>query len=529
MLIFFCFSKKIPNIKFYVNSESLQLKEFSLDAQCPYGARYRRKIETVSGKMVLASEISGLILRVIFCASIILIFRHYLYSKDRTFKILFPVLLCFQLFILLIGNPGKFDIDLYNSFHVANTHDSSEWFSFIYHLFIKGIVQIIDSHYPIVIIQCTLFPLFMSYIALIYKRASNKYWPIVPVVIVATLPAVSFMNIFVTRDWYFMFFLQVCFFLSLSGMCIDRQVKSPLDHILIGSAFIIALHIRSDFFPQAVLFLLLVLSGVIKFKYKRALCFSVLAVSLIIIFITKQFHPSSPFHTRLLFSLAHPISSILITDFESEDKNRDINLISQAYDYDKLIKYHSENSSDHVNAGAVKGVPPSKRYPFYRFVAMFILNNFKTFITSRTRMMQHAYGLLDGTIGFPNGFGNCHSGECARRANVNHFITTARNKQIAKLGDEALLTFTVKYRHVFLNALWPFLVLLVALFSYKRTQFSAIFSLLILTRQCVLFFLVPAAYFKYIMPMYLGGCLCLLLFIFELSQKNEGRNAKNMC
>ena len=100
----------------------------------------------------------------------------------------------------------------------------------------------------------------------------------------------------------------------------DRRVESSLDHFLVCLAFFILLHLRRDFLPQAIVFTSLIFLNVIKFKHKLAL-----SSVIIIAFLTKlSYTDSGTSRTKLLISLSHPISSILITDFNSNNKTKDI-------------------------------------------------------------------------------------------------------------------------------------------------------------------------------------------------------------
>ena len=214
---FFCFSKKIPDMKLYVISTPLHIREDLSDTDCPYGATYAPEIKTVFNKNVFISQLSVFILRTFLCFGLVLIFHHYLYRKRKTLKVIFPILLSIQLFVLYLGNPGRFEIDFQNALYVANSHHTWDWLSLIYHIFVKGMIQMIDSHYPIVILQCILFALFMSYTALIYRAATNTYWPIALVVIISILPSILFMNIYISRDWYFMFLFRYAFSFLFPG------------------------------------------------------------------------------------------------------------------------------------------------------------------------------------------------------------------------------------------------------------------------------------------------------------------------
>ena len=517
---FFCFDKKTPETKIWVNSIFLPLKENVNDKKCPYGAEYTKEVDVVPphDRVVLMTEIMGLILRIIFGFGLIHLIRYYFYGQSRTFKLLFPFLLSIQFFILFLSNPGKLEIDFQKSLHIANSHLTWDWFSVPYSFFIKAIVQIIDSTYPLVLIQCTAFSLLMAFVASIYRKATSHYWPIILITVISFLPAISFFNTYISRDWYFMFFIQVCFFISFSKMAIDRKIVSTFDHILIGGAVVILYSIRREFLPQAIFFMFLIFFNIIRIKYKKSLCFLIVLISFSIHLAIKPFNHPKTFHEKILNSLSHPISSILTSGFNSHRKARDIERISEFYDYQKLIKFHTEYEIMHIHKGALKHFSTSEIYSFYGFSVIFFLKNFDTFISSRIKMMGHMY-LSRIVRGYPNDFYYCQSNDCKKMINVNHLVTITQHKGAAQIGRRIFDMATNKYRLLVFNALIVFLFLVGVLFFYRKAPFSALLSSLLLLRQGVLFLLAPAAYFKYIMPMYLGGCLCLILFVFELSRR----------
>lgn len=435
-------------------------------------------------------------------------------KHDLIQKFLFIIILSLW---SVISYPLFFNIDLTEALYSAKIYRFSDWFSYVYEIFVSSMTQMGLSLRSFSYAGSTLAFICFCYYQKVLKRVSRHYYWGYFVVLIAALPFVGLNINFFSRDLIAcLMSFSLALFIIHKGFTSNKSKLNTIDYIMLTVAIYIS-ELRREMILTTIAFILLYIC-ISNFNRKNL-------VKIIIYCLFLKFSGylvenslvkgnQKTKNIKVLVSLSHIIGSI-ITDqnYKSNDKSKDYEIINHYYKYDIIMKYHKDNDVEPTYKGAIRYKNSKDIDKIYSLTYKMILQNFKIFITSRLKMFLYTLGYEKKNIIMSDDF-NYH----LKRNEMNRETYNIHSIHKYSKNYKPLIWknhFLWKKPFWSFNTFFSLGIILLCLLSFKLFKYSALASLVICARLPALFLLSPASQMKYIFDVYLFGIAIIPVMILE--------------
>lgn len=519
--------KNVSNIEFIkFNGKSLKLKKLDVPQN---GCRFISSIQkfnkkTYSIQSVSSSIVAGFI--VLFFVYVFELVFVLIFKKNNIFvsrNAPYISYLAIQILYFIVLYPGLFNMDFSNAAYLVKSGHYNDWFSFLNPLYLGAMFKlgfnIGTIQIPLILYGCLL--VYYYYKLVLSLNISKGYTFFI--LIIFSLPPISMLNNFITRDVISLYLVLSALFILLNSKY--GNVKIKREALLFITVIILSGIIRRE--GLAFFYLMLLIYPAIK-SYSKKKLIKFISTGLIAFysfsFIGEFIAPSNNQvirNEKITFTLAHYIGSIITNDYVSEDKVRDKEIISEYYDYDILKNRHVHYDVLGLHFGARKWKGKKSIKKLVKFAVKLILDNPQLFFKSRLLMFSellfptsHLYTYVDDYE-----YNRLHNKIKHSNELLFHDLWVPlqiRDNSIVVMIRSYLLSKKFQYLY---STLLSLLILLLCLIFYKKLNTIALIAVPFLFKSFVMFILMQKAQFQYFSDIYVAGFILLPFIAWEFRQK----------
>lgn len=427
--------------------------------------------------------------------------------------------------------PVIFDVDFVDTYNHARKFYAGSWFTFLNELIVLAFVLIKESILFISIcFSFASFILFGAYQVLLDKLKVSAPWKLYSV-LVFCLPTVGFFTNLISRD------VIVCMIhLALAFGLIFRKLNSRTSALCFMDFFLFflavtAISLRREAILTGGLFVLFYVSSIGLPRKAKGILLAFFGILFLgDLGLKRIYTPGAGPAIKMAITASHYIGSI-ITDpnYESDDKDKDMEIINRYYKYDMIMKYHQEEVILPVYKGAyrenIHGKFPSD---LKNLILKLIWDNPWLFVKGRMLMTYHMLFGTDKTIGLPRDL-NTIGPDYFRTDYVLAGDFTSYKENLPALAEIGVQVQYNDFTKKLYSMLPSLIICLLLLIFYKRTPASAMGASILLARIPAFALLTAAGQFKYLFDVYAFGLLVVPLAIaeYKMAKNKEGQSNAN--
>jgi hypothetical protein len=424
-----------------------------------------------------------------------------------------------------ITYPTLLDFDITETLKGAGRLHFGTWFSYLNNLSVSILMKMRLTLGGISVLTSFIIWLGLNiYFKFINKLHQNKFNLFFCFLILLN-PLIAYSCHFLSRDLYSSLLLTSfgITFIYISIVYAKKEIKINYQLIIFYIIGILASELRREaIIPVLIIF-------IVFFKYNNFNKSNIMR-SIVILFSLKMLsfgllkivNPGEDKNTylKIKVSVSHIISSIIHSEYSSEDHSQDKKDISKFFDFDKMVNLHTEYQVTPFHRGAFINTDNYDLTGLLRLTFRLIKNNPYKFLQSRAKLFLSIVGIGKNSYLFGEHIYKLKkNNDFAHRFNISEFQSyiTPRSKlnfeYFNRLHPKHLMTIPVI--SIFFYTITPIIILFLIVLLFKKLKFSSVVSFAMLLKLPVLFLLAPANQFKYGLDLYLMGYLIIPLAIYE--------------
>ncbi len=465
-------------------------------------------------------------------------------EKDEYTKIYFQNFCIYfipMVIFLILTWPGVWRCDEFNLIDTICNMKLMYWQHWLTDVYYIFCLCIIGFPVSVVIIQILIISFIVAYIVTeVYNKISKKYaWLIY---IPLFFPTVISNNLYPLRLPLYSFLELLFLFIIIDYHISNKKVGSK--QVLIFS-FLIA--ILATWRSEAIFYIILgpTIISILLGKKLKVKVFSYIMTLTILLFTSITFiqRTSGYSASYSLSAISYQLGEILKTDFKSNSKEHDLEIINKVFPVDEylnsgntgggfIISYVLNNNCEHTDSNFKHNVFELKKVyvklVFYNFPE-YIKASTKSFLITSGFTRNYNSSVADSSAVFDEGYIYTTN---SLRENINnsyYFCVPINNN---------LRTWTIRFLecryvnnyyktnfwfNIFYNVV-PSILIVIFLFIkglLNRNKLMYLISCIVLIRPCLLFATAPAQFFMYYLPTYICGYVLGIIYLISKLQKRN--------
>jgi hypothetical protein len=442
-------------------------------------------------------------------------------QKHSPFFKLFVPSAVWSLLIVTLMAPGWFNEDVIYTWHMACSGDWSNWYSPVHPFLYTLLLQIIPSMF---FITCCNAVLASFALALVFNIAArlgvNRLILGIIFLLLLLSPPFLAMILMPIRDSVFasLFVIAVTF----STQLINPSYRAKTN---IGLFFLWGLLsvYRMDALPVALIAIAILVGFSIKYGNYKNSTKAIIAFIVAFTFFNGLTHIVG-YDNRdraqkeyKLTLIAHPLTYLVREGFYTDTPEETQQKIEKVFTYEDLKKYwHPYNIAVFYSDGFNQKSSMEERNEAVAAANKLFVDNLGLYLASKASLFMKASGLQ------PNEQLVYYKKEALpeKRIDVPKFagyftkIDAWITQKINQSQD--FHGFSLSGRMLYWNLILPNICLVLALLCWPVARYSALFALLMLAREAIVFLFAPASFVHYYFPVFLGGAIVFCLLIAEV-------------